>query len=593
MQMRSHLQRLFPSLLCAFSVAFPYCFAGTLDIWVGNRSEFLFSPGDFAGGAALCMLGVWVLLTAVLVLLPERIYPVAFGLFAWFGIMSCVQGMFLNYGMRSLLEDDGGTQASPTWFVVLDTVLWIAAGVGCVVGALKMKKKEMVRTVAIILLVTVCGMQLVGCVSLVPKLFAPGTETATETGTGGTEPSESGTAGAETASGRTDNAGTETGTGTAGGEPDKLYLTNAGLNTVAPGKNIVIFVLDRFDTLYYDELLAEDPDVFSFLTGFTAYPDNISLYSRTYPGVTSMISGMRNDFSGSAEQYFATAYGQSDFLRTLRENDYAVRIYTADYYGYRDAAALAGVANNLNASHGYTVTDRGRLLGNMLALSAYRYLPTVLKPLVSVSTASFTGVGSYGEAPAYELDDADVLATVRGGLSVDSRFGQNAYTFLHLNGCHVSAGSMKSSARRCLEIIRRYLDEMKRLGVYDDATVVITGDHPWAVDDHVEPTQPRLTALFVKEAGAAEKPLRVSTAQVSQENLIPTLVKSAGLRTDRSFGTAYSEVPEGVDTERHHLFELTYGNGYSALVDFRVCGKGRDFANWQVDSRTDIGWLYK
>ena len=138
MQMRSHLQRLFPSLLCAFSVAFPYCFAGTLDIWVGNRSEFLFSPGDFAGGAALCMLGVWVLLTAVLVLLPERIYPVAFGLFAWFGIMSCVQGMFLNYGMRSLLEDDGGTQASPTWFVVLDTVLWIAAGVGCVAGALKM-----------------------------------------------------------------------------------------------------------------------------------------------------------------------------------------------------------------------------------------------------------------------------------------------------------------------------------------------------------------------------------------------------------------------------------------------------------------------
>ena len=57
---------------------------------------------------------------------------------------------------------------------------------------------------------------------------------------------------------------------------------------------------------------------------------------------------------------------------------------------------------------------------------------------------------------------------------------------------------------------------MKRLGVYDDATVVITGDHPWAVDDHVEPTQPRPTALFVKEAGAAEKPLRVSTAQVSQ-----------------------------------------------------------------------------
>lgn len=136
---------------------------------------------------------------------------------------------------------------------------------------------------------------------------------------------------------------------------------------------------------------------------------------------------------------------------------------------------------------------------------------------------------------------------------------------------------MKSSARRCLEIIRRYLDEMKRLGVYDDATVVITGDHPWAVDDHVEPTQPRLTALFVKEAGAAEKPLRVSTAQVSQENLIPTLVKSAGLRTDRDFGTAYSEVPEGVDTERHHLFELTYGNRILRAGGFPCLREGAGF----------------
>lgn len=104
----------------------------------------------------------------------------------------------------------------------------------------------------------------------------------------------------------------------------------------------------------------------------------------------------------------------------------------------------------------------------------------------------------------------------------------------------------------------------------------------------------RLTALFVKEAGRAEEPFRVSTAQVSQENnLLATLVKSAGLKTDRDWGLAYSEVPEGVDVERHHLFELTYENNTSAIVDFRVMGSGRDFANWEKVSQTDIGWLYK
>lgn len=583
--MKIRVSRLFPALLCAFSVVFPYCVAGTLDIWVGNRAEFLFTVNDFIGWMILILLGIWVVLTAVLLLVPEKVYPILFGLLTWFGVMSCAQGLFLNVGMGSLAGDDGGGQTSPVWFVVLDTVLWIAAGIGCVAGAIRMKKKDMVRTVLAILLVTVCGMQLVGCVSLIPQLIAG--ETQTE----------------ETDNTDSSGAFSETETESGDDEPEKMYLTRGGLDTVAPGKNIVIFVLDRFDISNYDDLLASDPDIFSFLTGFTAYPDNISLYSRTYPAVASMISGKRNDFSGGAERYFASAYGKSEFLRALKENDYAVRIYTADYYGYRDAAVLEGIANNLSGSGGYTVTQRGKLIGNMLALSAYRYLPTALKPLIPVSTASFSGIGTYGEAPAYEINDAAVFRTVRKGLTLDDRFGENAYTFIHLSGCHppynmdekgneTSSNAFRSTLG-CFRLIENYLNEMKRLGVYDEATVVITGDHPWAVDDYVEPTQPRLTALFVKEAGASNEPFRVSDAQVSQENLIPTLVKSAGLRTDRTWGVSYSEIPEGSDTERHHLFEMTYSDGSSALVDFLVKGPGRDFSNWSEVGRTDIGWLYK
>ena len=582
MLVKTRKNRLVPSLLCAFSVAFPYCFAGTLDIWVGNSSEFKFAPADFAGWAALAMLAVMLLVSAVLLLVPERVYPIILGLAAWFGIMSCVQGLFLNYGMQSLLGDDGGQQASPVWFSVLDTVLWIAAGIGCVLGALKMRKAETVRITAVILLVTVCGMQLVGCASLIPQLIAGETET-------------------ETADTETQSDGTESETDDA--LKKLVYLTGEGMNTVAPGKNTVIFVLDRFDIGNYNDLLESDPDVFSFLTGFTAYTDNISLYSRTYPAVASMITGVRNDFTGSAEQYFADAYGQSEFLRALRENDYAVRIYTAEYYGYRDASVLAGTASNLGSADGYAVTDRASLVKYMLELSAYRYLPTLLKPMIRISTASFSGLVTYDDVPVYEPDDASVFKTVSGGLTVDGSGGQNAYTFIHLNGCHPpyrmdeNGNAAESNATRaalgCFKLIRMYLDEMRRLGVYDDATVVITGDHPWAVNDHVEPTQPRQTALFVKEAGAADTPLTVSTAQVSQENLIPTLVKSAGLNTDRTWGTAYSEVPEGVNTERHHIFELTDENGDSALVDFRVCGPGNDFANWSVCSCTDIGWLYR
>lgn len=602
--MRNRIERIFPAVLCALSVALPYCLVGPIDIWVGNRSEFRFSIGDFAGWMALLMVGVWLVLTVVLMAVPDKLYPILLGLLGWIGVMSCVQGMFLNVGLNSLLGDDGGKLTTPTWFVVTDTVLWVAAGVGCVIGAMKMKKHEMARIVATILLVTVCGMQLVGCASLVPQILDSDSETETVDGASDTETAaETVDEASETVApaGATEPAGVTAGgleedteTESVASEPVELYLTTAGLNTVAPGKNIIVFVLDRFDTNYYDEMIEADPAVFDALTGFTAYPDNISLYSRTYPAIASMITGQRNDFSGSAEDYFANAYGQSEFLKLLKDNDYAVRIYTDKYYGYRDAAVMDGIVNNLNASTGYTVTNTGRLVGNMLALSAYRYLPTVLKPLVTVSTTSFAGIGVYGDAPAYEINDRNVFDLMEDGLTLDASCGQNAYTFIHLNGCHVASSSAVAAARNCFEMIRTYIDELKRLGVYEDATIIITGDHPWAVDDYAEPTQTRLTALFVKETGRAEEPFRVSSAQVSQENnLLATLVSSAGLKTDRDWGVPYADVPEGMDVERHHLFEYSYENNTSAIMDFRVYGSGRNLANWEMVDKTDIGWLYK
>lgn len=610
--MKKRVSRLLPALLCAFSVAFPYCLAGPLDIWVGNRTEFRFGVSDFLGWTALIFFGLWVVLTAILMLLPEKVYSILLGLLAGIGIMSCVQSMFLNGGIQSLLGDDVGTQTVSTWSVVLDAILWIVVAAACVIGAWKMKQNELVRMIVLVLLITVGGMQVVGCVSLVPQILTEETtgDSADETTNDSTDETTSDSTAETTgaAPGETDTAGVgsivtdpseTTAESTTEAEtdvvaPTEMYLTTAGLNTVAPGKNIVIFVLDRFDTNYYDELLEQYPDMFDFLTGFTAYPDNVSLYSRTYPAIASMITGQRNDFSGSAEDYFRNAYTQSEFLRVLRENDYAVRLYTADYYSFRDASVLDGIVSNLNATTGYTVTNTRKLVGNMLALSAYRYLPTALKSTITLTSNSFGNIGVYGDAPAYEIDDGAVAKMIADGLSLDSSCGQNAYTLIHLNGCHVSSGSVESAARSCFTMIQNYLNEMKRLGVYEDATVIITGDHPWAVDDYAEPTTTRLTALFVKEAGRAEEPFRVSTAQVSQENnLLATLVKSAGLKTDRDWGVAYSEVPEGVDIERHHLFEFTYESNSSAIMDFRVMGPGRDLANWEKVSQTDIGWLYK
>ncbi len=585
-------QKILPSLLCGFAVGFTYIFFGAVDTFAGNRREFLFSFGDFGGYLALTAMAVSLLITLLLLIADGTLFRVLFGIFFWAALMGYVQGMFLNVGMGSLAKDDVGTKIS-TGFLIFDTALWIITAGLCIFGGLKMKKHEMIKTIAIVLLVMTIGMQTVGCVSNIPKLTDRPAQTTATTKSGSSS-------GAETTSipEPTETKGEEKGEDE---ENARKYLTEMGINEVSGGRNIIVFVLDRFDISYYNDVVRDDPEFFSKLTGFTFFDDNISLFSRTYPAVATMITGVPYMYDLSAERWLDNAYGTSPFLSDLKKNDYKIKLYTSDYYGYRDANSMKGTVENISNVTKYTVNDRAGLVGNMMALSLYRCLPSVLKSSVSVSSSSFDRAVSYnGEAPAYKIDDPRLHELLGDGLSADDSKG--SYIFIHMNGCHqpydmdedgnrVEDGAALPAIRGDFKMIYSYIDEMRRLGVYEDSTIVITGDHPSARDDGEIPAQPRITSLFVKQSGRSDEPLEYSHAQVCQDNLIATLVKSAGIKTENDYGKSYFDIGEDENVTRHHIFEL-YDDGNTRLIDFAVTGKGSDFSNWKAVSDINIGSLY-
>ena len=595
-------QRLFPSILCGTAVGFTYLFFGAVDVFAGNRGEFLFRFSDFGWQLALIALAVSAVISLILVFTEGTLHRVLFGLFFWAALMGQIQSLFLNVGMGSLVGDDVGTRVS-LGFAIFDTALWVVTAAVCVFGAIMMKKFDIIKTVAMVLLIVIIGMQIVGCVSNIPKITDSKTEKPQQTGATTSGSAHTTSSSAEPAQTTTENSKPE--------EPDedvKQYLTEAGINEVSAGKNIVVFIVDRFDVNFYEEIMYFDGTFFDRLTGFTYFDDNISLYSRTYPGLATLITGIDyeygsdpKDWGASPEPWFEKAYGTSPFLCDLFENRYRIKLYTADYYGYRDARAMKGRVYNVSGVSKYEVTDRAALVGSMAQIAAYRCLPTLLKSTVRVSTSSFGNVISYGgEAPAYKVDDPRAYELLTGGLTVDD--SENSYTLIHLNGCHqpyeidengnrTDDTTFKKAMKGCFGMIFAYLDEMRRLGVYEDSTIIITGDHPSARDDGEIPTQPRLTSLFVKPAGRSEEPLEYSHAQVSQENLIATIVKSAGIRTTHDYGKSYFDIGEDETPTRHHKFEL-YDDGDTRIVDFAVTGKGSDFSNWKIVSDVNIGSLY-
>lgn len=570
--LRQVLRRLPLALASGAALCFTVAFFTPMDIYAGNKTEFLFSFGDVGGWLfGLALVGT-LLLGVLIALLPGRVSAVAGALVLWLGVMGYMQGMFLNIGMQSLLGD-GGASETPLWLYIVDTALWVVSGVAAVLLALHIRSWSWVRMTVGILLVVILGMQVVGSVSII---------------------------GVVNDGDREEDIAQST------------YLSTAGLYEVAPGRNTIVFVLDRFDYDYYHSVTEKQSDFFAPLTGFTVFDDNVTLYSRIYPAVGSMITGLShedgegNPFGEDADTWFARAYTTSPFLQDMKTNGYSIRLYTGPYYGYRSAEPLQEIADNVETAEGYRISNMRDLVVDVLGISCYRLLPQVFKGQIRVTTAMFNSLVQYvGDHPAYVLDDETTYRELKSqGLTVATEGADNAFLFIHLNGCHSPytigkdgeprrGASVTDATMGSFQIIFRYISELKRLGLYEDATILITGDHPWARAYADEPSESRISPVLVKPSGSSDRPLRESHAQVSQElNMHAFLVSSSGLVTTHDYGVSYLDVPEGVDIPRRHVITLCKKGRYS-VSEYVVTGNGHEFGNWRKAGGCEIGYLYR
>lgn len=611
-------QRLPLALLAAFALPFTVVFYGVFEIYAGNRAEFDFALVDVLGNILLVFAIAFAALAAILLILRGRAFDVAFAVIFWLGVMAYIQGNFLNFGMSSLAADEVGHGGGQIGLIILDVAIWVIALAASLFAVLFVRNREWIHTGAVILLVMVIGMQLTSfaVTAMTSDVLKPldeqtdleSDETLPDiiTDEEGSPETDAPAVGDETeATEVTEQEETEP-DDTEAEIPEDLVLTTKNLFTLSSKKNVIVFMVDRFDVCYVNDVLDKDPEFFDRLDGFTYYSDNISKYPRTYPAVASMISGIENDFSGSASSYFERAYQSSEFLKTLKQNDFKVNIYSDSFYTYRDAKELLGVADNISVAGEYTVENKGDLTKNLIGLSAYRYVPLPAKELFTLSTTSFKGFVKYdSDYPQYVARDYEFYEMLtESGLSV-SDDGKNNYSFICFNGCHspyhldenaeyVSSGNSLDATFGVFKIIYQYLDYLKELGLYKDATIIITGDHANPIDDYTYLEGVRQTALFFKPSGSSEDALAYSSAQVSQDNLIPSIIESVGIESDIDFGECYWDIPEGENrTRRYLLIKSSDPSGHDLLVEYAITGAGDDFSNWEIVKETDIGYLYK
>ena len=560
-----------PALLSALAVALTVFVFGPFELYANNMAELAFGLGDFFGAFLLIAAGVTAILFLALIFLPRRVFDVACTVLSAVALLLYVQGTFLTLGMTSVEGDGVGGGTVATSKLVINAIVWIIILGGAIAASVIFSKKASggVRTAIIFVMVVILGMQTVSFAAVA--------------------------------------ATTE---GVFGDRERYLssvdMLTYDGIEEVGEEKNVVYFVVDRFSASYFDAAMSNYPEIFDELEGFTYYEDAVSLYPRTYPAVTYMITGVEQDFSRGREEYLKAAWSGSEFLDILDANGYSVNVYTDSYYAY-DATAVDGLPDYIANRSGDTkmvVSDHAGLRVDMARLSLYRYLPFSLRSLVGrIASDDFSRhIELISDTSVIYTSDMKAAYDQLSENPMTVKEGKN-FSFIHLQGTHLpnkydrnfnpatedNEHNPEDAMIQSFKIIDLYIKQLKELGLYEDATIIITGDHSSIGSDVDDPYYAHLTALMIKPSGVGEGEMEISSAPVSQVDLHATILDSVGIDAELGYGESIFDISEDSDRVRKYYFQrIIQGEDGLELVNYEIVGSAADFSNWKVVERIKL-----
>ena len=394
-------------------------------------------------------------------------------------------------------------------------------------------------------------------------------------------------------------------------EPESITITEKGLFDVSGKKNVVCFVLDMTDTADAKKAYADNPNMFDGLGGFTWYQNSTGSMIPTRYGIPSLLTGVRPKPGEDAADFLANMYTSSYFLDDVAAQGYTTGVYsdTAGWIDGWDGYLGQRVENFESTSEvaKQTLDWRGAL-SILYRCALYRDLPWVSKPFFwfytdqinqgMVSSAS----ASSPDVTPYAMDDPAYFAKLKeSGLSINNE--DASFRFIHLDGTHwpyimdadgnkvPESSDWESQMVGAFKIVRTYLDELKRLGLYDSTTVVITADHGtwYLTPDEINGVSTPI--IFVKPAQSAEAdsvPCQISQQPVSHYDLQATMLKGMGASQDvldhyGEYSQAIEDRNDPADRLRYYLMTTSNGKLDTSWREYEISGDSQDFANWHLD----------
>jgi hypothetical protein len=513
------------------------------ELYLTNSDDFPISYWYFFGKlllAGILMFAI-ALVGGMAYLAAIHVDMMCGGLFALV-TMGYIQGMFLNGNMNNL---DGDIQKWDNSRIAINLILWIV--VIAVFMGFYIKKRIVAEKVVKFGSIWLILIQMVSLVVLIIT---------------------------------SDGIGTKSG----------LELTTNGMLEIGDENNILVFVLDKFDGRRISEILDDEPDFLEPLSDFTYYTNVTSEFYPTYCSIAYLITG--TEYEDDNSDYYSYVFsGDNILVDELYQQGYDIGLYTSTNYVSEDYSDIV-----TNYEEGIerkcSMYDLASLMSQT---SKYKMSPLVGKNYYVYDSSDIYLLTYTDNLTNIENDLPFYNRLIGTGLSVNEDIESGTFKFYHMHGAHPPyimsedfqyieydwrrdggyGVSGTSQAKGALNIVYEYIRQLKELGKYDDATIIITADHGVAdveTKSDGEMVQQSWPILFVKMPYETSDTMIVNQSPVAHSDVVSTIKYIAGLDDYGSVLADYSE-----DDDRVRTSIIRYDD---VVIKYEIDGDVSDVDNW-------------
>jgi len=385
-------------------------------------------------------------------------------------------------------------------------------------------------------------------------------------------------------------------------------------------RNVVLVVLDGFQSDVFAEVLEGNPAYADSLDGFVYYRNALAGFSKTYPSIPLLLTGVPYRNEKPIGEFTREVYRESAVTRSLLEADWRVDVFPLARITIPPSPDVA--SNFVDDVFGH---ERLRSTGELLDIALLRVLPHFLKETwvrdgrwrLRRYLPKWAGYRVHEtHAELQFLEEFETRAT--------ASLTEPAFKFYHLNIPHAPfmlnrqlqlenlpdgrPGYVEQSVA-AVELLTRLVDALKREGLYENTQLIVVADHGggeyWTgvsafdMDNGGQAPQDSCAArptgfehasglpLFLVKPIGNSGPLQVSDAPVHLGDVAATIAAGAAL-PPHSEGRAVSDVATGEPRQRHYYFYEFAGWEKSylpALKEFVVDGHSWQASAWCATGR--------